>query len=87
MSTSPASGRSRALLLQRRQRMRTWRAAKTRGSLSERDRDGGAMMKHGGKKNRRFLRRLKMRQAERRLIAAGREAMRRKVMADAKSKS
>jgi hypothetical protein len=36
------------------------------------------MMKHGGKKNRRFLRRLKMRQAERRLIAAGREAMRRK---------
>ncbi len=48
---------------------------------------GGAMMKHGGKKNRRFMRRLKMRQAERRLLAAGREAMRRKVMADAKSES
>lgn len=39
---------------------------------------GGAMMKHGGKKNRRFLRRLEARMAERRLIAAGREAMRRK---------
>lgn len=48
---------------------------------------GGAMMKHGGKKNRRFMRRLEARMAERRLIAAGREAMRRKVTADAKSKS
>ena len=35
-------------------------------------------MKHGGKKNRRFLRRLKMRQAERNRIVAGRKAMRRK---------
>ena len=66
--------------------MRTRRAAKKRCSSSEREMEG-AMMKHGGKKNRRFLRRLKMRQAERRLLAAGREAMRRKVMADAKSKS
>lgn len=47
----------------------------------------GDSMRHGGKRSRRFLRRLKMRQAERRLLAAGREAMRRKVMADAKSKS
>ena len=35
-------------------------------------------MKHGGKRNRRFLRRLKMRQAERNRIVAGRKAMRRK---------
>ena len=65
--------------------MRTRRAAKKRCSSSEREM--GDSMRHGGKRSRRFLRRLKMRQAERRLLAAGREAMRRKVMADAKSKS
>lgn len=47
----------------------------------------GDSMRHGGKRSRRFLRRLEARMAERRLIAAGREAMRRKVTADAKSKS
>lgn len=35
-------------------------------------------MRHGGKRSRRFMRRLEARMAERRLIAAGREAMRRK---------
>ena len=44
-------------------------------------------MRHGGKRSRRFMRRLEARMAERRLIAAGREAMRRKVTVDAKSKS
>lgn len=44
-------------------------------------------MRHGGKRSRRFMRRLEARMAERRLIAAGREAMRRKVTADAKSKN
>ena len=56
--------------------MRTRRAAKKRCSLSEREM--GDSMKHGSKKNRRFMRRLKMRQAERNQIAAGRKAMRRK---------
>ena len=44
-------------------------------------------MRHGGKRSRRFMRRLEVRMAERRLIAAGREAMRGKVTADAKSKN
>ena len=47
----------------------------------------GDSMRRDGKRNRRFLRRLEARMAERRLIAAGREAMRRKVMAGAKSES
>ena len=44
-------------------------------------------MRHGGKRSRRFMRRLKMRQAERNRIVAGRKAMHRKVMAGAKSES
>ena len=56
--------------------MKTRRAAKKRLSSSERKM--GDSMRHGGKRSRRFLRRLEARMAERRLIAAGREAMRRK---------